>query len=35
MKNQDTLSQFDRLWTYKTRPGVLNFALGWIRALRW
>ena len=35
MKNQDTLLQLDRLWTYKTRPGVLNFALGWIRALRW
>lgn len=27
--------QLDRLWTYKTRPGVLNFPLGWIRALRW
>jgi transposase len=27
--------QLDRLWTYKTRPGVLNFLLGWIRALRW
>jgi transposase len=27
--------QLDRLWTYKTRPGVLNFVLGWIRALRW
>src|SRR5579859_4522190 len=26
--------QLDRLWTYKTRPGVLNFVLGWIRALR-
>ena len=26
--------QLDRLWTYKTRPGVL-FLLGWIRALRW
>jgi transposase len=25
----------DRLWTYKTRPGVLNFLLGWINALRW
>ena len=23
------------LWTYKTRPGVLDFVLGWIRALRW
>lgn len=27
--------QLDRLWTYKTRPGVLNFLLGWISALRW
>lgn len=27
--------QLDRLWTYKTRVGVLNFLLGWIRALRW
>ena len=27
--------QLDRLWTYTTRPGVLNFVLGWIRALRW
>ena len=27
--------QLDRLWTYKTRPGVLKFLLGWIRALRW
>jgi len=27
--------QLDRLWTYKTRPGVLNFLLGWIHALRW
>ena len=27
--------QLDRLWTYKTRPGVLNFVLEWIRALRW
>jgi transposase len=26
--------QLDRLWTYKTRPGVLNFVLGWI-GLRW
>jgi transposase len=25
----------DRLWTYKTRPGVLNFLNGWIDALRW
>ena len=24
--------QLDRLWTYKTRPGVLNFLLGWIQA---
>ena len=27
--------QLDRLWTYTTRPGVLNFLLGWINALRW
>ena len=27
--------QLDRLWLYKTRPGVLDFLLGWIRALRW
>ena len=27
--------QLDRLWTYKTRTGVLNFLLGWIQALRW
>ena len=27
--------QLDRLWTYKTRPGVLNFHNGWINALRW
>jgi hypothetical protein len=27
--------QLDRLWTYKTRPGVLNFLLGRIKALRW
>ena len=27
--------QLDRLWTYKTRPGVLDFLLGWLRALRW
>ena len=27
--------QLDRLWTYKTRPGVLDFLLGWIQALRW
>ena len=27
--------QLDRLWTYTTRPGVLRFVLGWIRALRW
>lgn len=25
----------DRLWTCQTRPGVLNFVPGWIRALRW
>ena len=27
--------QLDRLWTYKTRRGVLNFLEGWIKALRW
>jgi transposase len=27
--------QLDRLWTYKTRPGVLNFLLSWLKALRW
>jgi transposase len=27
--------QLDRLWTYKTRLGVLNFLAGWGRALRW
>ena len=27
--------QLDRLWTYKTRRGMLDFLLGWIRALRW
>ncbi len=27
--------QLDRLWTYKTRPGVLNFLNGWCDALRW
>ena len=27
--------QLDRLWTYKTRRGVLDFLLGWIGALRW
>jgi transposase len=27
--------QLDRLWTNKTRPGVLNFLFGWIHALRW
>ena len=27
--------QLDRLWTYKTRPGVLDFLRGWIKALRW
>ena len=27
--------QLDRLWTYKTRRGVLDFLLAWIRALRW
>jgi len=27
--------QLDRLWTYKTRRGVLNFLLAWFKALRW
>ena len=27
--------QLDRLWSYKTRPGVLNFLLAWFKALRW
>jgi transposase len=27
--------QLDRLWTYKTRRGVLDFLEGWIKALRW
>src|SRR5262244_3104983 len=27
--------QLDRLWTYKTRLGVLNFLMGWCDALRW
>jgi transposase len=27
--------QLDRLWTYKTRGGVLNFLNGWCDALRW
>jgi transposase len=27
--------QLDRLWTYKTREGVLNFVMGWFKALRW
>ena len=26
--------QLDRLWTYKTRPGVLNFLLGWVAQRR-
>jgi transposase len=25
----------DRLWTSKTRPGVLKFLTGWFRVLRW
>lgn len=25
----------DRLWTYETRPGVLNFLMRWFKALRW
>ncbi len=27
--------QLDRLWMYKTRRGVLDFLMGWLRALRW
>ncbi len=27
--------QLDRLWTYKTREGVLNFVMVWFKALRW
>lgn len=27
--------QLDKLWSYKTRMGVLNFLLGWFKALRW
>ena len=27
--------QLDRLWTYKTPPGVGEFLLGWLKALRW
>src|SRR5262245_40528239 len=27
--------QLDRLWTYKTRTGVLRFLDGWCDALRW
>lgn len=27
--------QLDRLWTYNTRTGVLNFLMGWFKALRW
>ena len=27
--------QLDRLWTYKTRAGVLELPLGWLKALRW
>jgi transposase len=27
--------QLDRLWTYKTPPGVGNFLIGWLQALRW
>lgn len=27
--------QLDRLWTYRTRTGVLNFLEGWVKALRW
>jgi transposase len=27
--------QLDRLWTYQTRRGVLDFLMGWFKALRW
>jgi len=27
--------QLDRLWTYRTRSGVLNFLMAWFKALRW
>lgn len=27
--------QLDRLWTYKTPPGVGQFLIGWLKALRW
>ena len=27
--------QLDRLWTYKTRNGVAEFLLAWLKALRW
>jgi transposase len=27
--------ELDRLWTYKTRDGVVNFLWGWLEALRW
>jgi transposase len=27
--------QLDRLWMYKTRAGVAQFLLGWLKALRW
>jgi transposase len=27
--------QLDRLWTYRTRTGVLDFLMGWFKALRW
>lgn len=27
--------QLDRLWTYRTRPGVLSFQMSWFKALRW
>lgn len=27
--------QLDKLWTYKTRTGVVNFLFGWFKALRW
>ena len=27
--------QLDRLWSYKTREGVMQFLFGWLKALRW
>ena len=32
---REQLDKLWTLWTYKTRTGVLNFPLGWFKALRW